>query len=70
MSKEKQFRKWHIELVLNEGRKDNIREIWNVELPEGTFIGFEEGWFHIGNSVSINQRIIVEYEIQDFGLTA
>lgn len=62
----KQLRRWHIELTLHEGKI--YFEKWDLCLPDGEFVGFDDGWFKIGHNLSINQQMILKHDIKDCGL--
>lgn len=57
------MRHWRITLTLCNGLLH--KEVYEVELPEYEPVGFDHGWFYIGQSYAVAERLVIGYKIED-----
>lgn len=60
------MRSWRITLTLCDGLLH--KEVYEVELPEYEPVGFDHGWFYIGHSYSVLERLVIGYKIEDLDI--
>ena len=57
---------WRITLTLCDGLLH--KEVYEVELPEYEPVGFDHGWFYIGQSYAVAERLVIGYKIEDLDI--
>lgn len=57
---------WRITLTLCNGLLH--KEVYEVELPEYEPVGFDHGWFYIGQSYAVAERLVIGYKIEDLDI--
>lgn len=60
------MRHWRITLTLCDGLLH--KEVYEVELPEYEPVGFDHGWFYIGQSYAVLERLVIGYKIEDLDI--
>ncbi|MFC6170389.1 hypothetical protein [Loigolactobacillus jiayinensis] len=58
-----EMKHWRITLTLCDGLLH--KEIYDVELSAYEPVGFDHGWFYIGHSFAVAERLVIGYKIEN-----